>query len=56
MKNKRISIIIPAYNEGSRIKKTLKPLVDHPLIDELIVVDDGSSDDTGKWPGNVGLL
>lgn len=56
MKNKRISIVIPAYNEGSRIKKTLKPLVDHPLIDELIVVDDGSSDDTGKMAWECGAL
>jgi glycosyltransferase involved in cell wall biosynthesis len=41
-----ISCIIPAYNEGPRIKAVLDVVAAHPLIDEIIVVDDGSSDDT----------
>ncbi|HEY0828732.1 MAG TPA: glycosyltransferase family 2 protein [Bacilli bacterium] len=47
-----VTIIIPAWNEGSSIAATLKALrnvqsdKDQVLWDELIVVDDGSTDDT----------
>ncbi|KXZ39655.1 Glycosyl transferase family 2 [Alkalithermobacter thermoalcaliphilus JW-YL-7 = DSM 7308] len=43
---KNISIIIPAYNEESRIEKTLDGLKDIKLINQIILVDDGSSDKT----------
>ena len=45
----RISCIIPAYNEGPRIKAVLDVVAAHPLIDEIIVVDDGSSDGTAAF-------
>ncbi|MGE5679002.1 MAG: glycosyltransferase family 2 protein [Pseudomonadota bacterium] len=41
-----ISVIIPAYNEQGRIKKTLDSLKGIGAIDEIIVVDDGSTDMT----------
>ena len=45
-----ISIVIPAYNEGMRIGPTLEKIVsflsDQPYEWEVLVVDDGSSDDT----------
>ncbi len=44
----KISCIIPAYNEGKRIRKVLEVVIGHPLIFEIIVVDDASLDDTGK--------
>lgn len=46
MKKSKISCVVPAYNEGKRIGNVLKVLSKHELIDELIVVDDGSKDDT----------
>jgi Glycosyl transferase family 2 len=42
----RVTCIIPAYNEAARIADVLAPVVGHPLIDEVIVVDDGSADGT----------
>ena len=45
MKN-YVSIIIPAYNEGERILDTLNGISNLDEIDEIIVVDDGSSDKT----------
>jgi glycosyltransferase involved in cell wall biosynthesis len=43
----RISCIICAFNEGPRIGAVLEVAAAHPLIAEVIVVDDGSTDDTG---------
>jgi len=46
-----LSIVIPAYNEEERIGRTLDSiagfLADRSLHCEVIVVDDGSTDDTG---------
>ena len=39
---------MPAYNEGPRISNVLKVLVKCSLIDEIIVINDGSTDDTAK--------
>jgi glycosyltransferase involved in cell wall biosynthesis len=41
-----VSCIIPAFNEAARIAQVLAPVIGHPLIDEVIVIDDGSSDAT----------
>lgn len=43
---KKVSCIIPAYNEGERIEKILNIISGHPLIYEIIVIDDGSKDNT----------
>lgn len=37
---------MPVYNEGKRVGAVLKVLVGHPMVDEVIVVNDGSSDDS----------
>jgi glycosyltransferase involved in cell wall biosynthesis len=41
-----VSCIICAYNEEERIGRVLKAVVGHPLIGEIIVINDGSSDQT----------
>jgi len=50
LKGKSLSVIIPAYNEGPRIRKTLeetvKILKGEGIDFEIIVVDDGSKDNT----------
>ncbi len=56
MKDKAISILIPAFNEEKRIGNTLKPLLDSKLIDEIIVIDDGSLDHTSKKAGEYGVI
>ncbi|MQG21222.1 MAG: glycosyltransferase family 2 protein [SAR202 cluster bacterium] len=47
-----LSIIIPAYNEEYRLPKTLEHIANfcdaNPFKTEIIVVDDGSTDDTLK--------
>jgi glycosyltransferase involved in cell wall biosynthesis len=44
----RISCILCALNEGPRIGAVLAVATAHPLIAEVIVVDDGSTDDTAQ--------
>ncbi len=52
--SKRVSCIIPAYNEGSRIAGVLKAVIGHPLVHEVLVINDGSSDDTAQVVARVG--
>ena len=42
----KVSCIISAYNEEARIGNIIESVIDHSLIDETIVVDDGSIDST----------
>ena len=54
-----LSIIIPAYNEESRIVPTIEKIneymVSRALSYELIIVDDGSKDNTCEVVENMGL-
>src|SRR3954462_1237041 len=45
----RVAIVVPSYNEGASVQGTLRSLLalEYPKDKlEIIVVDDGSSDDT----------
>jgi polyprenyl-phospho-N-acetylgalactosaminyl synthase len=42
----KISVIIPAYNEGARIGLVLREV--KSFADEVLVIDDGSQDNTGE--------
>jgi len=52
MEVKKVSVVIPVYNEekaiGEDLEKTLKALKDAPWEYEVIVVDDGSTDRTAE--------
>lgn len=50
MKNetKKISVVVAAYNEEPRIDAVLQAVENHPLINEIIVVNDGSTDKTAE--------
>lgn len=50
-RRKKISIVIPAYNEEKTIAQVVKAVIDVPLrnlVKEIIVVNDGSTDGTKK--------
>ncbi|GFI04090.1 MAG: glycosyltransferase family 2 protein [Lachnospiraceae bacterium] len=58
MNNDRVSIIIPAYNEAEAIEMVLKELLletakwEEEMV-EIVVVNDGSSDETAKIVDNI---
>ncbi len=51
-----VSCIIPAYNEERYLSNILKVTKDHPLIKEVIVVDDASTDKTSMIVENFGSI
>src|SRR3989338_6934275 len=51
MKNKStpsVTAVVPAYNEEKNIRQLLTVLIHSPSIDEIICVNDGSTDNTLK--------
>lgn len=51
---KKVIALIPAYNEEERIGLTIKSLFSITEINEVIVIDDGSNDDTGFIATSLG--
>ena len=49
-----VTVIVPAYDEQETISSVVAVLVDHPLVDEVIVVSDGSSDGTAEYARKAG--
>ncbi len=49
-----ISVIIPAYNESERIAATISAIQKLTQIGEIIVIDDGSSDNTAALADSSG--
>jgi len=43
-----LSVIVPVYNESKTIRQILEKINSLDIDKEIVVVDDGSSDDTGK--------
>lgn len=50
---KKVAIIIPAKDEEARIARVLRAACASKLASEVIVVDDGSSDDTAFVAGKI---
>lgn len=46
--NNNVGVIIPAFNEERRIESTICALKNVPEIKDILVIDDGSTDQTSK--------
>ena len=53
-KYQKVSVIIPAYNEEETVAKVVEVIKKVSFVDEIIVVNDGSSDNTAEEAMNVG--
>lgn len=47
--SERILVVVPTYNEMDNLPKMVERLLSLPDRVEILVVDDGSPDGTGKW-------
>jgi len=48
MVKRGVSVVVCAYNEAPRISKVLKTLIKTKILDEIIIINDGSTDNTEK--------
>lgn len=53
-KDKEIVALIPAYNEEGRVKNVITPALQSDLISRVVVIDDGSTDNTGSEASQAG--
>lgn len=47
-KNKKVSVVFPAYNEGKNIKNVIEDFFSTGVVDEIVVVDNNSTDNTSE--------
>jgi glycosyltransferase involved in cell wall biosynthesis len=52
--NKKVIVVLPAYNSAKTLELTYKDLP-HSCIDMLVLVDDGSNDNTVSIAKNLGI-
>ncbi|MCY2988614.1 MAG: glycosyltransferase family 2 protein [Planctomycetota bacterium] len=45
-KNQKVIVVMPAYNAESTLRRTHQEVMAQGIVDQVIVVDDGSHDDT----------
>jgi glycosyltransferase involved in cell wall biosynthesis len=46
LRDKKVIVVMPAYNAAQTLRKTHDEVLDQGVVDLIIVVDDGSQDDT----------
>ena len=49
-----VSVVIPAFDEATTVGASVSAARRHPQVDEVIVVDDGSTDGTGEVASRAG--
>ena len=52
---KKIVVVLPAYNAEKTLKKTIDE-IDKTIVDEIILVDDFSNDQTVKLSEKLNLI
>ena len=55
LRDKRIAVVLPAYNAGLTLRRTVSEL-DRELVDFVVLVDDASTDDTIRVARELGLI
>lgn len=52
--NKKVLVVMPAYNAAETVEKTYNE-IDKTIVDEIILVDDKSSDNTAETAEKLGI-
>ncbi|MFL6374499.1 MAG: glycosyltransferase family 2 protein [Pyrinomonadaceae bacterium] len=52
---KYLSIVVPAYNEAPTLRPIIERVIQVPDLLEVIIVDDGSTDDTAQIAANLAM-
>jgi glycosyltransferase involved in cell wall biosynthesis len=55
-KGKRVSVVMPAYNEEPGVGVTVKGYLSHPYVDEVVVCDNNSIDRTAEVARQAGAV
>ena len=56
MVNKKISCIVPARNEEGHLEQVILQILSFPSIDQIVIVEGGSSDDTFNEAKRIAFL
>src|SRR5271156_5650346 len=51
----RVTVILPAYNAARTLERTYQE-IPHDIVDEVILTDDGSGDETVRLSQRLGIL
>jgi glycosyltransferase involved in cell wall biosynthesis len=51
---KRVSVVMPAYNEAESISEAVEAFRELPVVDEVVVVDNNSRDETARLAEEAG--
>ncbi|HNI45761.1 MAG TPA: glycosyltransferase, partial [Chitinophagales bacterium] len=52
--NKKVVVVMPAYNAAKTLEQTYRE-IDFSIVDEVILVDDASKDDTSEVARLLGI-
>ena len=53
-KGKKVIVVMPAYNAAKTLEKTFKE-IPFPLVDEVVLCDDASKDNTKDLAREIGI-
>jgi glycosyltransferase involved in cell wall biosynthesis len=55
LNNKRIAVVLPAYNAARTLERTVEE-IPHDIVDDIILTDDASHDETAELSRRLGLF
>src|SRR5258708_17600727 len=55
LNGKKLVVVMPAYNSAKRLEQTCRELP-RDFVDEVLLVDDGSRDDTAQVSAQLGMV
>ena len=54
LNNKTVAVVLPAYNAAKTLQRTIDE-IPHDLVDDIILTDDASKDNTSELARQLGL-